>query len=456
MLFNSFEFIILFLPLVVVIYYQLNKHANKSSSIFWLILASLFFYGYWKIAYLPILLGSIIFNFFLGKSLSQNTKKSHLRIGVLANLLLLGYFKYTNFFIENLNLSLGFNISEQNIVLPLAISFFTFQQIAFLVDSYYGKLKDYNFGNYSLFVSFFPQLIAGPIVHHDEMMPQFAKAFKGVDFEKTAKGLFIFSIGLFKKVMIADNLSPFVKEGFDISSSLNFLDAWFTSLAYTFQLYFDFSGYTDMAWGAALLLGIQLPQNFNSPYKAASIRDFWRKWHMTLSRFLRDYLYIPLGGNQKGFSRTLINLFVTFLIGGIWHGAAWTFVAWGALHGFALVIERLISKAGIKINKWISIPATFLFVNMAWIFFRALSFNDAWKVLSGMFSGDFSKPEIGSDSEGIKWLIIAFILAFFGKNSNQYLERFKANTVNLLVAFVLLVVAILHLNQLSEFIYFQF
>lgn len=456
MLFNSFEFIILFLPLVVVIYYQLNKHVNKSSSIFWLILASLFFYGYWKIAYLPILLGSIIFNFFLGKSLAQNTNKSHFRIGVLANLLLLGYFKYTNFFIDNLNLSLGFNISEQNIVLPLAISFFTFQQIAFLVDSYYGKLKDYNFGNYALFVSFFPQLIAGPIVHHGEMMPQFAKAFEGVDFEKTAKGLFIFSIGLFKKVMIADNLSPFVKEGFDISSSLNFLDAWFTSLAYTFQLYFDFSGYTDMAWGAALLLGIQLPQNFNSPYKAASIRDFWRRWHMTLSRFLRDYLYIPLGGNQKGFSRTLINLFVTFLIGGIWHGAAWTFVAWGALHGFALVIERLISKAGIKINKWISIPATFLFVNMAWIFFRALSFNDAWKVLSGMFSGDFSNQAIGNNSEGIKWLIIAFILAFFGKNSNQYLERFKSNTVNLLVAFVLLVVAILHLNQLSEFIYFQF
>lgn len=456
MLFNSFEFIILFLPLVVVIYYQLNKRIGKNSSIVWLVLASLFFYGYWKIAYLPILIGSILFNYLLGKSLSQNRSKSFLRIGVVANLLLLGYFKYTNFFIDNLNLSLGFNISEQNIVLPLAISFFTFQQIAFLVDSYYGKLKDYNFGNYALFVSFFPQLIAGPIVHHGEMMPQFAKAFKGIDFEKTAKGLFIFSVGLFKKVMIADSLSPFVKEGFDISSSLNFLDAWFTSLAYTFQLYFDFSGYTDMAWGAALFLGIQLPQNFNSPYKAASIRDFWRRWHMTLSRFLRDYLYIPLGGNQKGFSRTLINLLITFLIGGIWHGAAWTFVAWGALHGFALVIERLISRAGIKINKWISIPTTFLFVNMAWVFFRALSFNDAWKVLGGMFSFDFSSVVIADNSNGLIWLVIAIILAFIGKNSNEYLEKFKASKFNFAIAFALLLISILHLNKLSEFIYFQF
>ncbi|MFY0672232.1 MAG: MBOAT family protein [Bacteroidia bacterium] len=456
MLFNSLEFIILFLPLVVIVYYQLNKHLGKKSSILWLVFVSLIFYGYWKLAYLPILICSIFFNYFFGKYLSQRKSKNLLRVGVGANLLLLGYFKYTNFFIENLNLSLGLNISAQNIVLPLAISFFTFQQIAFLVDSYYGKLKDYNFGNYALFVSFFPQLIAGPIVHHGEMMPQFAKAFKGIDFEKTAKGLFIFSIGLFKKVMIADNLSPFVKEGFDVSTSLTFIDAWFTSLAYTFQLYFDFSGYTDMAWGAALLLGIQLPQNFESPYKAISIRDFWRRWHMTLSRFLRDYLYIPLGGNQKGFSRTLINLFITFLIGGIWHGAAWTFIAWGALHGLALVVERLLSKAGFSINKWVSIPATFLFVNMAWIFFRALSFSDAWKVLNGMFSSDFSDPQLADSKTAIFWIIIAAILSFFGKNSNQYLKDFKADTMNLMIAFTLMLIAILNLNKLSEFIYFQF
>ncbi|MGB0432191.1 MAG: MBOAT family O-acyltransferase, partial [Bacteroidia bacterium] len=400
MLFNSFEFIILFLPLVVIVYYWLNKRLNQNSGIIWLVLSSIFFYAFWNMNYLPILIGSLIFNYFLGQKLSEKPRSALLKLGVVINLALLGYFKYTNFLIDNVNSITGGSIPQQNIVLPLAISFFTFQQIAFLVDSYYQKLKDYDFKNYTLFVSFFPQLIAGPIVHHGEMMPQFAEKFKGIDYGKTSKGLIILAIGLFKKVMIADNLSPFVTKGFDLAEHLNFTDAWFTSLAYTFQLYFDFSGYTDMAWGAALLLGIQLPQNFNSPYKAHSIRDFWRRWHMTLSRFLRDYLYIPLGGNKNGFSKTLVNLFITFLIGGIWHGAAWTFILWGALHGLALVVERLVSKAEIKINRWIGLTFTFSFVNFAWVFFRALSFEDAYKVIAGMFSFDFSNIEIAKSKTG--------------------------------------------------------
>ena len=303
----------------------------------------------------------MLFNYAIGRSLSKEwernnvTKKILLILGISVNIALIGYFKYADFFIENFNYLLDTGVGLLHLALPLAISFFTFQQIAYLVDSYRGETKEYDFLNYANFVTFFPQLIAGPIVHHSEMMPQFATASNKVKrYSNIATGLFIFSIGLFKKVIIADTFAIWATTGFDHAQVLNMAEAWVTSLSYTFQLYFDFSGYTDMAIGAALLFNIKLPINFNSPYKATSIQDFWRRWHITLSRFLREYIYIPLGGNRKGEFRTCCSLMATFLIGGIWHGAGWTFLFWGFLHGIAIVIHRTWRKMGFKLNRFLA------------------------------------------------------------------------------------------------------
>jgi len=327
----------------------------------------------------------------IGNTLNENFKrirvhkKSVLAIGVITNLALLGYFKYSDFLIENFDLLFGASVPLMHLALPLAISFFTFQQIAYLVDSYRGETGEYDFLNYALFVTFFPQLIAGPIVHHAEMMPQFASRWNAIkNYRHIATGLFIFSLGLFKKVVIADTFAKWANAGFDTAAVLNFFEAWATSLSYTFQLYFDFSGYTDMAIGAALLFNIKLPFNFNSPYKALDIQDFWRRWHMTLSRFLRDYIYIPLGGNRKGSVRTYANLLITFVLGGIWHGAGWTFVLWGLLHGIALVLHRFWKIAGFSMPRILAWLITFLFINFTWVFFRATEWSDAVKVLKGM------------------------------------------------------------------------
>ena len=384
MLFNSIEFIFFFLPITFVIYFVLNKKNHRHAQVF-LVSASLFFYSWWHVIYLPLIVGSMAFNFWVSQRFRQGAKKSLLVWGVTANLGLLGYFKYSDFFIENLNWALGSQIDLLNLALPLAISFFTFQQIAYLVDSYRGEAKTDDFLNYAVFVTFFPQLIAGPIVHHKEMMPQFAdKNNKQIHAENICRGLFIFAIGLFKKVIIADSFAVWATAGFDDANSLYFYEAWATSLSYTFQLYFDFSGYTDMAIGIALMFNIVLPLNFNSPYQARDIQDFWRRWHMTLSRFLRDYVYIPLGGNRRGSLLTYRNLLATFVLGGIWHGAGWTFVFWGLLHGLALCIHRLWQLLGVRLWGWLAWLITFNFVNVAWIFFRAESWDDAIKVLKGM------------------------------------------------------------------------
>ena len=396
-----------------------------------LVFASLFFYSWWNVAYLPIILSSLLFNYIIGNSLNENFKKvkigkrSLLTFGIVSNLALLGYFKYTDFLIENFNGVFDSSLPLLHLALPLAISFFTFQQIAYLVDSYKGETREYDFLNYALFVTFFPQLIAGPIVHHSEMMPQFASRWNLVkNYRHIALGLFIFSIGLFKKVVIADSFALTATAGFDHAATLNFLEAWATSLSYTFQLYFDFSGYTDMAIGAALLFNIKLPINFNSPYKALDIQDFWRRWHITLSRFLRDYIYIPLGGNRKGTFRTYTNLMATFILGGIWHGAGWTFVFWGFLHGLALVIHRFWKSLGFRMPKLLAWFITFNFINVAWVFFRAKEWEDALKVLSGMSTLSFTQTTapltlyimFGS-------LFIAFLLVLFTKNSSYYLRK---------------------------------
>jgi alginate O-acetyltransferase complex protein AlgI len=452
------------------------------------VFSSLFFYSWWNIAYLPLILASMLFNYVVGNSLNKKddenkksfSKKSILIFGIMVNVSLLGYFKYADFFIENFNLAIGTNVNLLNLLLPLAISFFTFQQIAYLVDSYRQETKEYDFLNYALFVTFFPQLIAGPIVHHKEMMPQFANNRNMVkNYRNIALGIFIFSMGLFKKVVIADTFAIWANTGFDTATTLNLFEAWATSLSYTFQLYFDFSGYTDMAIGIALLFNIKLPINFNSPYKARNIQDFWRRWHITLSRFLRDYIYIPLGGNKKGSFRTYSNLLATFVIGGFWHGAGWTFLFWGFLHGLALSIHRMWQSLGFKMWTWLAWLITFNFVNIAWVFFRAKEWDDAIKVLGGMiglngvvisdkllYNIKFFKPIIANNpdlfgklifgSTPFSFIIAGILVVLLSKNSIEKSKEFKPNIVSSLFMIIIFISSLLLLSRKSEFLYFNF
>jgi len=511
LLFNSYEFIFAFLPVTFLLYFYLNHKNRVQEGKLFLVLSSLFFYAWWNPIYLPLILISMFFNYKMGDLLLKSSDKkilnsmqnslesetlvpnntrlkpsvpssarSLLIFGILANLLLLGYFKYSDFFIENINSVIGSDFKPLHLALPLAISFFTFQQIAYLVDSYRKETHEYDFLNYAVFVTFFPQLIAGPIVHHKEMMPQFeTNSAKKINPHHIAMGIFIFSIGLFKKVIIADTFSVWATTGFDVAQSLNLLEAWTTSLSYTFQLYFDFSGYTDMAIGVALLFNIKLPTNFNSPYKATDIQDFWRRWHITLSRFLRDYIYIPLGGNRKGTVRTYSNLLGTFILGGLWHGAGWTFIFWGFLHGMALVIHRVWSSFGIKLWSWVAWIITFNFINISWVFFRAKEWDDAIKVLSAMFSLDnvvlhsalesrltalniygveYGKmfDNIGGDNSTAIWIVAILLSILWFKNSIEELKEFKVIYRTATITALTLSMGILSLNKISEFLYFNF
>ena len=461
MLFNSFTFIFGFLPLTFFGYFLLQHYRMGMAATAFLVVASLTFYAWWNPTYLPLILVSILFNYVVGNILGDMARPPAFRqrllaVGVIANLGLLGYYKYAGFFVENLNIAAGTHFAVPQIVLPLAISFFTFQQIAYLVDSYRGETREYDFLRYTLFVTFFPQLIAGPIVHHAEMMPQFVAVKNRVRrYRNIAAGLFVFSMGLFKKVVLADHFALFASDGFSHTQTLGFLEGWSTSLSYTMQLYFDFSGYTDMAIGAALLFNIRLPYNFNSPYKARDIQDFWRRWHITLSRFLKAYVYIPLGGNRKGRFRTYANLMLTFLLGGIWHGAGWTFLFWGFLHGAALVVHRFWEHVGFRLPRPVAWLITFNFVNVAWIFFRADTFSDALNVLRAMLDfGDVSLSDFDSD---IYWqLVLAVIGVVWLKNSVHHLSHMRFDRRHLVWAVAMAVFGILSLNRVSEFIYFNF
>ncbi|KAB0613642.1 MBOAT family O-acyltransferase [Campylobacter hyointestinalis] len=482
MLFNSYEFIFLFLPITFFIYfYLLNKRLVLGAKIF-LVLASLFFYSYWNVKYLPLILLSIFVNYSVGLSLVNHHKirlnpNILLVFGVVFNVALLAYFKYTDFFLENFNGFFGLNIPLPHIILPLGISFFTFTQIAFLVDAYKNEAKEYGLVNYMLFVTYFPHLLAGPILHHKEMMPQFSSKLNWVkNYKNIALGVFIFSIGLFKKVVIADTFGVWANAGFDSANILNFAEAWAASLSYTFQLYFDFSGYTDMAIGISLMFNIKLPINFNSPYKALNIQDFWRRWHMTLSRFLRDYIYIPLGGNRGGVASTYRNLLLTFLIGGLWHGAGWTFIFWGFLHGIALVMHRVWQNLGFKMHKILAWFITFNFINFTWIFFRAKEWEDAIKVLKGMlgmngiilpsvlvgkleFLSVFG-VEFGAWLTNIRGNVITVVALLSGliiisfRNSNEI--KFRSSIMYLLFSSILFAYSLLSFSKISEFLYFNF
>lgn len=466
MLFNSYEFIFLFLPISFLGYFLLNKLRYSSLAITWLALCSLFFYSWWNIANLPLMLASILFNYLVGTQLTkrhgQLGNRWLLIFGVTCNLALLGYYKYADFFLTNLNELAGTGFSLLQLVLPLGISFFTFTQIAYLVDAYRGEVKEYNLVNYILFVTFFPHLIAGPILHHKEMMPQFSSIRKKViNWNNISHGILIFAIGLSKKVLIADTFAGWASPGFQ-AASLTLIEAWSTALAYTFQLYFDFSGYSDMAIGIALLFNIRLPQNFNSPYKSDSIIDFWRRWHMTLSRFLRDYLYIALGGNRKGKFRRHLNLLITMVLGGLWHGAAWTFVVWGFMHGLALVINHFWRSLGFKMHWLLGRILTFIFVVVAWVFFRAESFDQAMVVLKGMVNFQHIGLSAGITPAlpyGIKEVVVlavAYLFVNTWKNSIEWEKSFTPNWKWGIIVPLLLVAGIFGLNRVSEFLYFQF
>jgi D-alanyl-lipoteichoic acid acyltransferase DltB (MBOAT superfamily) len=461
MLFNSFEFIFAFLPIMVIIYFLFNHLRLIILSKYWLVLGSLFFYAWWEISFLHLIIVSILVNYFIGKLIYSKKSKIVLGIGIVFNLGFLAYYKYIDFIITNINFVFSQNFNLMKLALPLAISFFTFQQIAFLVDSYRQETKEFNFLNYSLFVTFFPQLIAGPIVHHKEMMPQFHTNFnKKVKIRNIILGLTVFIIGLFKKVVIADTFSKWANAGFDSASNLTMIEGWFTSLSYTFQLYYDFSGYADMAIGAALLFNIKLPINFNSPYKSLNIQEFWRRWHITLGRFLKDYLYIPLGGNRVSENKIYINLLIVFFLAGVWHGAGWTFVIWGILHGLALVIHRFWSKFNISMSPILAWFITFNFVNIAWVFFRAETFDDASNVLNAMFDLSsitiFNLSNSNASFNDLIFMGIIFVCTLLLKNTQQFIKNMKFNMIEALLLSFIFYYSILNLNQISEFLYFNF
>src|SRR6195952_2036530 len=478
MLFNSYPFIFVFLPIALAGYFWLGRSSNLAPVV-WLALASLVFYSVSNWQFVGLLLASVAFNYFIGwlliaKQLGSTTRFAALTVGVAGDLVVLGTFKYAGFFAANLNALLSTGIVV-NILLPVGISFYTFTQIAFLVDAWRGNVARYGLPHYALFVTYFPHLIAGPILHHKDMIPQFESArTKRADPHLILCGLIVFAIGLFKKTCLADGIQPLVAPAFGANYP-SFDQAWIGALAYTFQLYFDFSGYSDMAIGISLMFGIFLPLNFNSPYKATSIIDFWRRWHMTLSQFLRDYLYIPLGGNRHGRTLRYANLMITMLLGGLWHGAAWTFVVWGALHGAYLCINHAWSHFGpgnvermARPAKFAGFVLTFLSVVVAWVFFRADTMQTAVYVLARM--ADPTRLALGRvEIANLAFVACYAALAWFAPNTQaimgyDHARRSVGDSLTparlrpwfLYATAAVLAFGILGIQQHSEFIYFRF
>ncbi len=447
MLFNSYVFIFLFLPISLLGYYALSLGAGARGAKGWLILASILYYGWWNPINVLLVLCLMLFNFAYGKLLwntRQNARQNRLWLiaGVTFNLLVLGYYKYANFLVDNLSVCLGTTWHFEKLILSLGISFFTFQQIAYLVDASRGIACEGDLPDYLLFITFFPHSIAGPIVHHTEMMPQFARpSTYRFSWDNLAVGLTLFAFGLAKKVLIADLLSSHAVTVFAAAAQgqeLYLSDAWAGVLAYTFQLYFDFSGYSDMALGLARMYGIVLPLNFDSPYQAVNMVDFWRRWHMTLSRLLRDYIYIPLGGNRLGEFRRYLNLMVTMVLGGLWHGAGWTFILWGGLHGACLAVNHGFQackpawpfawRPPAWIGRWLGRTLTFLLVMIGWVFFRAANLEDARLLLAAM-AGLGHAPAMGTPpllkARLWFWLIGLLAVVWLLPNAAKLMRDFK-------------------------------
>ena len=512
MLFNSYPFLFLYLPLTLLAFLVLRR-GHRSLAIGGLFLASLIFYGVWNPRDVLLLLGSILFNFWIGQKLqkpapaSAKSRRLWLQLGIAIDLGLLGYYKYAGFTAENLGTLLGIHFDLPPILLPLGISFFTFTQIAFLVDCYRGEVREGRFLDYGLFVTYFPHLIAGPVLHHKEMMPQFrSPALSHFRWEDFSIGATLFTMGLFKKVVFADGIAPFARAVFDgPAGTPDFFEAWGGTLAFSFQLYFDFSGYSDMAIGLSRLFGVRLPVNFDSPYQALSLIDFWRRWHMTLSRFLRDYLYFSLGGNRKGAFRRHLNLWLTMVLGGLWHGAGWTYLAWGALHGFYLIINhgfRHWAEGRMDPNR-LRIPGqmlTFLCVILGWVLFRSPDLETAGDLYRGMLGlHGFAIPEslipesargalthfgltlaeplafskLPGQTAGLSlWILGLGFIAFFCPNSQTLLGRyrptlsqtkalphsflFEPRRLTLFLTAAAFLFGLSSMGTVSEFLYFQF
>ena len=522
MLFNSPIFLFVFLPLTVMLYLAVRQLAGPRGVLALLLIASIGFYGWWNPVYVPLLLGLALFNFFVARGITagrlagRSTRVSLLLIfGIAVDLMLLGYFKYTDFFIETANVLFEENFVLQHIVLPLGISFFTFQKIAYLVDSSRGEVVEHDLLEYCFFVMFFPQLLAGPITHHSEIFSQIKGpwAFR-VKPSNFTLGLTIFVIGLFKKVVLADHFAPLVSPAYDTIAAdepLSFFLAWQSAIAFKFQLYFDFSGYSEMALGAARLFGIQLPLNFNSPYRALNVVDFWRRWHMTLTRFLRDYVYIPLGGSRRGTPRLYLNLMITLALSGLWHGAAWHFVVWGSLQGASMVLAHAWRSVWRPIHAWwshtIARLVTFFVLTMVLVMHRAPSTATAleiyrgmanlphpWRALFGPFADAlgwlgvrFDGPPVsGDDLELVLWFLAWLAFVWFLPNTQQLLARWhpaynygvvererdlplperipafrvvmqwRPNVAGAVFVGVLAAIACLSLRHISEFLYFRY
>ena len=515
MLFNSYIFIFLFLPISIIGFYLIKKINYQNLAVVWLVLASLFFYGWWNFKYLILILISIILNYLFGFVIKKQNKKIYLILGIIINLFIIGYFKYSNFFLENINILLKDEFILNQIILPLGISFFTFQQITYLVDTYNGKNEDHNFINYFLFVIFFPQLIAGPIVHHSKMIPQFnSSSFGTFKFENITIGLTVFSLGLFKKVFLADNLALYATPAFDaakVGFDMTFFDAWGAALAYTLQLYFDFSGYSDMAIGIGLMFGVAIPINFLSPFKAKNISEFWRLWHISLSRFIRDYLYYPISliltrfAFSKNINPTGVFFFnivfptmISFFLVGLWHGAGWQFILFGLIHGLYIVIHNFWLKIKIFIFKktyksnlltdLIGQLITFISVIFSFVFFRSSSLDTAINYVNSMlnfnsidFSDIFEITTFGTmPFTGIYLLVFSLFIVFLLPNvhqfiikySNTFKKSYNETSIECKLSFkniiwkpsllwsifiaIILTLSIMSVSGTNEFLYFEF
>ena len=504
MLFNSYIFILFFLPVTVSGYFLINKYRKSESGkmdLWWLFLMSLWFYGYSNPTYLILILSSICMNFFVAGRITVNRNKEAVKTarnwmlaGVVFNLALIFYFKYYDFFISNMNIVFQKDWVLKNIALPLGISFFTFQQISYVVDCYREKETiQYGFIEYAAYVTFFPQLVAGPIVMHSELVPQMQdKSKKKIDFENMSIGLYALALGLGKKVLLADTLSKIVNVGYGDIYSLNRISAIVIMISYTLQIYFDFSGYCDMALGMSRMFNIDLPLNFNSPYKAKTVSEFWDRWHMTLTRFFTHYVYIPLGGSRRGKLRTYLNTMIVFLLSGIWHGANWTFILWGLIHGTFMTVEKIIkdifritnkklNTAIIFIGKIVGSIYVFIFVNLTWVIFRANSIDEARLFLhrltvneGGVNANILEKIAdlvevrllyrlgMGSIFDRYPYFSCVLILGvlwfavWLMRNTQEKIGTGKYGVMRSLVAIVLIVWSVISLTDVSEFLYFNF
>ncbi len=511
MLFNSFDFILLFLPMCLLGYFGLNHYKRYQSAKAFLLGMSLWFYGYFHVSYLLLLLGSIVVNYLLYRKIrnkryseqnkgnagaqeeQRSTKRVHsaawryTALGVVLNLLVLGFFKYTDFFLENVNALFGMHVPMLGILLPLGISFFTFQQVGFLVDVYRGKTGDYAFLDYAVFVSFFPQLIAGPIVTHDELIPQLANVEKKkLNAEHFSAGCVCFIVGLAKKILIADVMGRAVGYGYGNLEALNTAGALIVMLAFYVQIYFDFSGYSDMAIGLGKMFNLELPVNFESPYKARTVREHWKGWHMTLTRFFTEYVYIPLGGSWRGSFYTYRNTLIVFLLSGIWHGAGWGFVVWGLLNGLGIVLCRVCEKpiaviCRRKIGSALLWFANMLFISISWVFFKSENLHTAAAFFKRLFTGGGGMPQAGLlqnfrqeefwyvlkvlriDQSGygdlllcIAYFLVAFVLLLVFPNVRKYMQNWKPRVGMAIILAILFIWSFVSLSGVSTFLYYNF